>query len=67
MTREQRIAELQEAGIMCSPEKADQATIACACAIAAFVIVVFGAIFGERPVQKPAQSTTTEQVATTSR
>lgn len=59
MTREQRIAELEEAGIMCSPEKADQAAISVVCMIALVAFVVFAVIFGERPpVQKPAQPIT---------
>lgn len=65
MSREDRIAELKEAGIECSPEKMDSANAAGVCFIALIGFVIFAFIFGERPVQKPVQSTTTNQVATT--
>jgi|LakMenEpi03Aug12_release.lakeMendotaPanAssembly.Ray.scaffolds.fasta_scaffold5660545_1 hypothetical protein len=63
--REERVSELEEGGIYCSPEKVTQANIAGGCMLAAFAIVVLGAIFGEKtPTQKPAQSAAI-QVATT--
>ncbi len=64
MNRDERIAELEEGGIYCSPEKVSQANIAGVCMLAALTIVVLGVIFGERPTQKPAQSAAI-QVATT--
>lgn len=64
MNRDKRIAELEEGGIYCSPEKVEQASVSGLCLLGMLVIVVGAMIFGERPpTQKPAQPTT--QVATT--
>lgn len=63
MTREQRIAELEEAGVACSPEKVDQANAAGLCILGMILFIGLAFLFGERPVQKPAQAITSQVAA----
>ncbi|OGL96586.1 hypothetical protein A2318_02840 [Candidatus Uhrbacteria bacterium RIFOXYB2_FULL_45_11] len=63
MTRSERQSELDEAGIMCSPQKCSQAGIAGMCILGMLTIIVGGIIFGQRPVAKAKPQQPNAQVA----